>query len=680
MQNVATFTVYNASAGSGKTYTLVKEYLKVVLRTENAFAYQQILAITFTNKAAAEMKERVLKSLQDFTERKESELLNILISELTLNEEIIRNRSTKILHAILQNYSAFQITTIDSFTYKIIKSFSFDLGVSQNFEIELNANDLLSQAVEVIISRIGIDTNLTKLLVAYTLGKTDEDKSWDISRELCEFSNVLLNENDAVHFKKLHTKTVDDFLVLNKHILTSQKKIKKRFKEVGREGLEIIDAKGLSHKDFYCALLPKHFSALADTVEKANFFDASKLKVRIEENIFYAKAVAVATKNAIEEILPKLIKLYLESENLYKQYMLNKLVMESVVPLAVLNQINEALQTLKEEQNIQLNAEFNQLIYENIKEQPAPYIYERIGQKFTHYFIDEMQDTSVLQWQNLLPLIQNSLSQENTSLLLVGDAKQAIYRWRGGKAEQFMALGSEEKHTQNPFFVSKKVKKLAYNYRSYSEIINFNNSFFKHCSGYMRNDAYKSLFLHTSHQKETDKKGGYVHLSFLEKSGQKEENDVKYAKKVFGTIQDLKVSFSLNDICILVRTKKEGVIIANYLSEKGIKIVSSETLLIQNSHCVNFIINLLGYSLQPTNNDALFECLYFLHEHIPVPKNKHSFFKRYVHLGQEKLFEELKKHEIHFDLSIFPSTFIGLFIKLFTFSFLANLIVSVNLS
>ena len=128
------------------------------------------------------------------------------------------------------------------------------------------------------------------------------------------------------------------------------------------------------------------------------------------------------------------------------------------------------MEAIKEDNNIRLNAEFNQLISDHIKDQPAPFIYERIGQRFQYYFIDEMQDTSVLQWQNLIPLIDNALVQENSNLLLVGDGKQAIYRWRGGKAEQFIDLGSEK---ENPFLVEKEIKNLATNFRSYSEIINF---------------------------------------------------------------------------------------------------------------------------------------------------------------------------------------------------------------
>jgi len=193
VQNSSTFQIYNASAGSGKTFTLVKEYLKILLVSKDIFVFQKILAITFTNKAAAEMKQRVLTGLQEFSEGKKTPVFLIIQQETGLEAIEIEKKSKKILYLILQNYAAFHITTIDSFTHKIIKSFAFDLGLSQNFEVEMNATDLLDKAVEVLISKIGIDEKLTQVLIEYAIDKSDDDKSWDISRSLAEFSKILLN-------------------------------------------------------------------------------------------------------------------------------------------------------------------------------------------------------------------------------------------------------------------------------------------------------------------------------------------------------------------------------------------------------------------------------------------------------------------------------------------------------
>ena len=211
MQESSTFQVYNASAGSGKTFILVKEYLKILLNSSDIFTFQKVLAITFTNKAAGEMKERVLSSLQDFSEGKDTDLLKIILNEISVDKIIIQARSKKILEAILQNYSAFSITTIDSFTYKIIKNFAYDLGLSLNFEVEMDTQSLLKEAVDVLISKIGTDKKLTEILVDYSLDKTDNDASWDITNDLNDFANILLNEDDIQHFKNLTDKTLDDF-------------------------------------------------------------------------------------------------------------------------------------------------------------------------------------------------------------------------------------------------------------------------------------------------------------------------------------------------------------------------------------------------------------------------------------------------------------------------------------
>ena len=651
MQKPATFQVYNASAGSGKTFTLVKEYLKVLLSAEDIFTFQKVLAITFTNKAAGEMKERVLSNLEDFADGKENDLFKIIINEIAVDKPTIQERSKKILDVILQNYSAFSITTIDSFTHKIIKSFAYDLGLSLNFEVEMDAVSLLNEAVDVLISKIGTDKKLTKLLIDYSLDKTDDDKSWDISRDLNEFAKVLLNEDDIKHFRELSSKSLEDFTNLKSKLLAHQKELKVAFKKVGEDCLGLIASHDLEHKDFMRATIPKFFADI--NLKGFNFTYLTRsetIKKAIDNHQYYSKSTTAAIASTIENIVPEIINLFEKSKTIYSQFLMNKLALKNIIPLAVLNNINQELEQIKEENNIRLNAEFNQLISDNIKEQPAPFIYERIGQRFQHYFIDEMQDTSVLQWQNLIPLIANALAQENSNLLLVGDGKQAIYRWRGGKAEQFIELGS---NARNPFHIEKEIKNLETNFRSYSEVINFNNSFFQHTSNFLQNESYKNLFIDGNKQLENAKKGGFVSLNFLEKEEEKEDEKIKYPKKVLEKINQLKDNFSLNEICILTRTKKDGVAIANYLSEKGTDIISSETLLLQNSVKVTFIIDVLKVLQNPSDEETRFEILYFLHQHLQIKNAKHIFLKEFAKADNKIIFESLKNYGISFEISTF---------------------------
>ena len=339
MQQPSTFQVYNASAGSGKTFTLVKQYIKVLLSTEDLFMFQKVLAITFTNKAAGEMKERVLSSLEDFSEGKENDLLKIILAETNLDKTVVKERSKKILDAILQNYSAFSITTIDSFTHKIIKSFAYDLGLSLNFEVEMDAISLLNEAVDVLISKIGTDKKLTNLLIDYSLDKTDDDKSWDISKDLNDFARVLLNEDDVKHFRKLADKELDDFFELKNKLQKANKQIEKDYKIFGEEVLGFIENNGVSITDFaYAGEFVKHFQKLT----KLRFLKSEDLKfdgrlnttIEDSKNLFAGKASAVV-KETIEGISEQLRMYYYQSKDLYNStfsnYLLNKITLKSII-------------------------------------------------------------------------------------------------------------------------------------------------------------------------------------------------------------------------------------------------------------------------------------------------------------------------------------------------------------
>ena len=662
MESLATFQVYNASAGSGKTFTLVKEYLKIILQSEDVYKFQKILAVTFTNKAAGEMKERILENLKEFSEEQTNDLLAVIVKEIGINPIIVFKRSKKIIDAILQNYAAFSVTTIDSFTHKIIKNFAYDLGLSLNFEVEMDAVSLLNEAVDILISKIGSEKELTKLLIDFSLTKADDDKSWDISRELNEFARILLNEDDVAHFKSLANKEVSDFYELKTKIETVNTQIEEAFASIANQALNLIEQNGLQHSDFtYSGECPKHFIKL----QNFKYLKATDIKFTGRLNTFFeedkkfsAGKASAEAKLTIEGIYPQLKELYLESKLLFEKsigiYICNKLVLRSLIPLAVLNNINTELTTIKEDNNLRLNAEFNQLISSHIKNQPTPFIYEKLGQRFMHYFIDEMQDTSVLQWDNLIPLIDNALAQEKSSLLLVGDGKQAIYRWRGGKAEQFINLGANGEQGVNPFHIPKEIKELETNYRSYAEVIQFNNSFFQHTAKFFKNESYSNLFVEGNKQLENSKKGGVVTLQFLEKQEDKEEEKHKYPKQVLETIKKIEKDFSLSEICVLTRKRKDGIAVANYLAENGVPIVSSETLLLQNSPKVVFVINLLRVLQYANDKEALLEVLYFLYDHLEVStEDRHTFIATKINLSFQELLKALEEYQIFFDLNYY---------------------------
>ena len=656
VSSASVFQVYSASAGSGKTFTLVKQYLRILLSSESDNLYREVLAITFTNKAAEEMKERVLGSLLGFAQaacpEEQKGMLEALVRETGMGVEQIRERSAQILQAILQNYSAFNIKTIDSFTNRLIKSFAHDLGMSMDFEVELDTEAILNETVDAIIARIGLDKELTELLVAFAREKTLDDRSWDISRELMDMARLLLNENHSLELKKISGKRFSDFKRLKKDLKRENSQIEDQLAQLGSEGLAEIESRGLGPKDFFYGRLPKFFDQLINDLSKISFEPDSTLGKNLEEGIYYSASKPDQVKAAIDGIIGKLTGLYEQAREPFERLKRNELILANLVPLAVVNTINEVLEEIKENSNLRLHAEFNAIISRHLREQPAAFIYEKIGERFRHYFIDEMQDTSVLQWENLIPLLENALSAENSSLMLVGDAKQAIYRWRGGRAEQFIELATEgDSSSSNPFPIPKRLCNLETNYRSYSEIVDFNNRFFSYIAAYLQKKSYRQLYLTGNDQNKTSKEGGYVEVRFLEQPASTEERDVAFSEAVYQTVLRLSEQFAPGEICILVRKRAQGAAIANFLTERGIDIVSSETLQISNNPKVNFLINLLKFRKEENNGDARFEMLYFLHGHLGIERPMHEFYSRLLHLGANDLFQALQEHGISYDPS-----------------------------
>lgn len=655
MQEQSYFHVYNASAGSGKTFTLVKDYIRILLSSKNDAAFQHILAITFTNKAANEMKERVMNNLRAMARGEKNDMADLISKETGLDPKNVRQKAQNILHAILQNYAAFNIVTIDTFTHRIIRSFALELGLSNNFEIELEESLRVNEAVENVIAEVGLDPDITKVLLDFALEQADEDRSWDVSHVLKEMAKIIHNENDLPYLAMLQDKSVRDFLDFKNQLKKGQKNIISEFQKIGNEGLQLITSAGLEHNDFYSSMFPKHFIQLRNDHTKAQFFE-SALKKRIENGETYSKNKPDNIKQTIEQLLPKLEGLYYESENLYRRFFLQDLLLKSVTSLAVLSEINKALSGIKEENNIHFLSEFNQLINKHLKEQPAAFIYEKIGEKFSYYFIDEMQDTSVMQWNNLIPLIDNALSGGEAGLLLVGDAKQSIYRWRGGKPEQFIQLAGTDGGSgklQNPFQTSKDIFNLDTNYRSYHEVIQFNNSFFSHIAPLFDNEDHKSLYQIGNNQQCTTLQGGYVQIGFLEGKMNNKIRDEIIPQKVAEIIESLRGKTALKNICILVRKATQGAVLANYLSKHDIQITSADSLLLKNDRKIDFILNIMRYLSNFEDKNAKFDLLYFLHRHWKISIEKHDFIADLIDLEPFRFFEKLE------DFGLKNSTFLN---------------------
>ncbi len=658
------FTVYRSSAGSGKTFTLVKEYLKIALQDTQRppIQYKKILAITFTNKAAAEMKERVIKALKELSSgNSTSPLLELLKEETKLSAEILQLRATEILQSILHNYSDFAIGTIDSFVHRIVRTFAFDLKLPVAFDIELDDNALLQQAIELLLNKIGSDKKLTKLLVDFTESKTDDEKSWHIEKDLAEFSKNLLKDENSSYLQNLKKLTIDDFSAVKKRIEKQIDDYENSVKKLATEAFELITKNNLTPTAFF-----QGDRGIYDFFKKLSTGDYNKdansyVTATINENKWTSGKVSKEDKAVIENIKDTLtekynaIKQYTEIEK--KNYILHTLIYKNIYPLAVLNEIEKVLEEYKKENSILHISEFNNIISKIVLNQPIPFIYERLGEKYINYLIDEFQDTSVLQWQNLLPLIDNSLATSNFNMI-VGDGKQAIYRWRGGEVEQFSRLPEIISHKDNALVREREAtlkrnyeaKQLSNNFRSKHEVVQFNNQFFNSISQRL-DSGLKNIYDSQEQNSNPNNTGGFISVDFIE--GEKQEREEQNKQKIIDTITTLRSDgFELKDIAVICRFNKQGNLIANHLSQNNIPVVSSESLLLKSSRSVNFMMAAFNYIKDESDKIAQATILAFLINEGKIREEKISLYITVIGIGSFSLVAILKKEGFNFDRNI----------------------------
>ncbi|MGB6154207.1 MAG: UvrD-helicase domain-containing protein [Pricia sp.] len=640
------FKIFNASAGSGKTHTLTRSYLKIAL--SKAGSFKKILAITFTNKAVSEMKHRVLNSLYQFSTVTEVEkapaLFFDLMDELHIDAPSLRERSSITLKEILHNYAFFDISTIDKFTHRLIRTFAKDLKLPQNFEVVLDTDLLLDEAVARLVYKAGNDKKLTKVLLDFALEKIDDDKSWDIGIDLFNIGKLLFNETHAEHLEKIREKDIDDFLGLKKVLRKKASSLKDNLTATAAQTLQLIDEEGLETSDFTGSYFPKFLIKIADGDLNMDF--SAGWKQNFVTATLYNKSATPAVKATLDRLHPEFTTVFHALQTGYYELAFLKNAYGNIVPLTVLNAIQKEVKAVQVENDQLSISEFNTLISKEIRNQPAPFIYERLGEKYRHYFVDEFQDTSALQWKNLVPLIGNALESEDMqgergSLFLVGDAKQAIYRWRGGRAEQFLNLANA---IDNPFVVPPKTELLPVNYRSHEVVIQFNNEFFTATSEFLNSELYKNLFIDGNKQRSNAKEGGTVQFDFITTD---EENDANtlYCEAVLKTIGEvINRKYDYGSICILVRGKKDGVLLADFLGRQDIPTISSESLLLNSSNKVRFLIHILEYGSDDSNLEVAYELLSFLSSE---RKNRHSYISDNL-----KGVAGLLNSEFNFDLGV----------------------------
>lgn len=686
------FIVYQASAGSGKTYTLAKEYIKICLLhfPKDHFIYRKILAITFTNKAVNEMKERILLFLEMLSSGKESDLLHEL-SEFVDKEEII-SHSGRLLDFIHHDYSNFSICTIDSLFQRIVQNFAIDLKIPLNHQLELDTDAMMSQIVDLILSKLGYDDDITEAIVNFSFSNIENEKNWRIEQELASIGKQIYNETAIPYLKKIENIHAEDFSKIIREINSQIAVMEKSIKNWAQKACQLITDNAIAFDSFY-----QGKKGIGQWFYKKSKGDFDKLSGNsyvlkaINENIWYSSACE--DKDAIDAISNSLHDYYLEIAKHEQDYLLLQAIRRNIYPVALLNEIRRTAEELKRTDKLLHISEANMTIAETVQNEPVPFVYERIGERYKYIFIDEFQDTSHLQWHNLLPLVVESFSTVLTGnstgkTILFGDAKQAIYRFRGGDVRQFVALpkinGSEKqdvvKERENALSYNFSEEFLQKNYRSKKEVVEFNNSFFAWLVA-KKEERIQDIYLHVAQQAREDNVGGAVFFTCFLKDNPLKYNELALEEIVRNIHQTKQSGYVYADIAVLVRGNDFGAEIARYLLENNIPTISAESLLLFKNREINFLIACLSYLSDTQNEIARGIILNFIAEEqnlskeniFPNSKNNADFLN-FIHnqgydfnpvmLSRQNLYERVEQLLQIFNLTKEANPFILSFLDI----------------
>lgn len=653
------FHIYRSSAGSGKTYTLTKEYLKIALQRPNAF--KQILGVTFTNKATEEMKQRIITVLREMASGVEPAVQKELTHSLGISNEQIQKIAASTLSDILHQYGRFSVVTIDSFFHQVIRAFAKEMGLQGSFSLDIELSKAITAVVDDMLMEVGNDEKkaLRKWLTAFAEERVENGESWDVRKEIHNLSAEVLKDGFKPYAKEVLAlgKNPQFFTEVKKELDSVIRSYENSIKERSAKAQKLMKENGIDPADFKGGKTQSPALLFAKITESYTVTEAQRAKVGNPEAWIKPKDPKNSQLEAVIGLglvdqYDALIH-FLDSNNL--AYQSAKEARKYLYTFGILSEINRKIQDYREENDVMLIADLPDFLHQIINDSETPYIYEKVGAMFENYLIDEFQDTSAFQWQNFKPLVKNTSDQGQFSMV-VGDVKQSIYRWRGG---DWQLLQNQVKADIGDYHVHED--NLAMNWRSAPQLVDFNNTFFVAGIACSRNyfdetlekvqdEAYRDLisvrieqvlltYADVSQQVPDFKVGeeGYVKLSFfggdavLNDSTESTETSIEedaiggWAEAAIReTIMAVETAqskgYSLRDIAILTRNKTHGKRIANafmeYKSSSEAKenmlydVVSSEALFLTSSHVVRFSISLIKWLNDESNSIVLAEWLY----------------------------------------------------------------------
>lgn len=617
--NDKNFMLYRASAGSGKTYTLVREFLTLCLSSDNV-TFNNILAVTFTNKAANEMKAKILNHLEGIMtdDPDYSSMKKDLSEAIQLEETKLKERAAKLYNRIIHNYSDLNVSTIDSFIQQVSRTFARELNLPNQYKLMLDKREFLDEFIQQIDKAIsGDEGTLAETLSDYVKHKLQEESKWRLDSSIKKFVEKLLKESAYKKGEGINAKSVDksEYVRIYNYINEKAAECKKSISENIQKIEEFNEENGIiDYKEEYNRVLVTFLERIKDDINitPKKLQEGKTLTEILSNDKKWNKGKKVWPEDDSRRLIGYFNSIVEKHKSLYLINIIKKDIYLYVLRGDLLEIINNHI---KETNKVHIS-EFNKRISDIIADCSVPFIYERIGSKYEHLFIDEFQDTSLLQWFNFLPLVSNSISNGNKTLL-VGDAKQAIYRFRSGEVEQIIKLPvihdkpmEENDGTWNvasPFDEYESSIRSSFaeyeletNHRSRKNVVVFNNSLFKFAKDCL-SETYKEVYAKSKPQKYKTKVGDYEGCVNV-KIFKDEKDEGVYKSRVREALVDDIKSLSENnedlkysDIAILVRNKEDGNKIAEYLAENDIPVISSDSIMLRSSNKVLLILFTLKY-------------------------------------------------------------------------------------
>ncbi|MFA0960684.1 UvrD-helicase domain-containing protein [Roseivirga sp. BDSF3-8] len=627
MTELAPFLIYRSSAGSGKTYTLAREYIRLAIQQPATF--RTILAVTFTNKATEEMKSRIVSFLYKLSRSEEPSLAAYLMQELTMDEATLKQRAENTLSEILHGFSRFNVSTIDSFFQKVIRAFAREIGLQSGFKVELDQQKVLGELADKVMAEVGRKKGLTEWLVRFAEEKVEEGKSWDLRGNIMELGGEIFREVYKSVEPGLQQASEKGFLnEFRKDLIAVKKKFESEMQACGRQAIEVMQQHALTIDDFSYKKsgVGGYLHGLAEGRggEKASGFapgkrvldalgDAEKWTSKSSKR---RSVILEAVEGGLQQCLQEAVDCFERDHSLYITALE---ALRYFYTFGILTDLTAKLQEYREEEGVMLISDAAPFLNQVISGNDSPFVYEKVGAYIRHYLVDEFQDTSALQWRNLHPLVLEAISQGQLSMV-VGDVKQSIYRWRGG--DWRLLLDGLSQSFQGMY----TELHLDRNWRSRQEIIQFNNALFTLLPAILRNKLaehlpmkaevpaagyFDKVYEHVA-QKDpglSDKRTkGYIELNFLQEKDESYGEDEELTSWKDEVLRRLPMDierlqekgFAAGDIAILTRTARDGKRVADRLMEykntaeikEGInyEVVSSESLFVGSAYSVHILL------------------------------------------------------------------------------------------